>query len=84
MSKSWASGSTRRWRAIRAHVLERDNHRCRLRIARICTTTAEQVHHLLPRAIAGDDPRYLVASCRACNLRTGEPGTGQPKRVSSW
>lgn len=29
MSKTWASGSTRRWRTIRAMVLARDHYQCR-------------------------------------------------------
>lgn len=84
MSRAWKSGSTTRWRRVRAAVLERDQHRCQLRIQGVCTTTADQVHHLVSRATAGDDPRYLVAACRACNLKVGEPGQQQHKRVSSW
>lgn len=42
--------------------------------------TAEylQVHHLLGRAVTGDDPAYLVACCRACNLATGDPTRADP------
>jgi len=28
--------------------------------------------------------RYLVAACRACNLKAGEPSMQKPKRVSKW
>jgi 5-methylcytosine-specific restriction endonuclease McrA len=84
MSKAWKGGSTTRWRKIRAAVLERDQHRCTLRVPGVCTVVADQVHHLLPRAVAGDDMRYLVAACRACNLKVGEPSQQKPKRVSKW
>lgn len=42
------------------------------------------MHHLLPRAVAGDDPKYLVASCMPCNNKVGEPSQQQHKRVSRW
>lgn len=90
MSSSWESGSTPQWRRIRARVL-RDNQtvtggRCQLAIPRKCTGHATQVHHVYGRAVTGDDPRYLVATCRACNLAAGEPETNpvSPKRVSRW
>jgi hypothetical protein len=42
-------------------------------------------HHVLGRAVTGDDPSYLVAACAACNLHVGEPKTSPaPRRVSSW
>lgn len=75
MSEAWAGGSTRRWRRIRAHVLDRDGHICRNQIATICTTTATHAHHTLGRSVTGDDPDYLVASCEPCNLHIGEPAT---------
>lgn len=84
MSKSWKGGSTTQWRKIRLYVLGRDRYRCQLQIPKVCTGIADQAHHVLPRAIAGDDPYYLLAACRACNLKAGEPGHQQPKRVSSW
>lgn len=54
---------------------------------RRCTKIPTQVHHTLGRAITGDDPRYLVATCRNCNLRAGDPSkAGDPvaKPVSQW
>ena len=72
MSRSWASGSTRAWRKLRAEVLDRDGHRCQLRLAR-CTETAEHAHHTLGRAVTGDDPRHVVAACANCNLDVGQP-----------
>lgn len=43
-------------------------------------------HHTRGRSVTGDDPRYLVASCAACNLHIGEPGRHdpQPRPVSRW
>lgn len=84
MSKAWSKGSTTAWRRVRAVVLERDSFKCQLRIPTVCTTAATEVHHTLPRAVAGDDPRYLLASCRPCNLRAGEPSHTQHRRISSW
>lgn len=77
MSRSWQGGSTRRWRKIRAIVLDRDGHLCQLRLD-VCTGTATQVHHTHGRAVTGDDPAYLVAACRECNLKIGEPARHDP------
>lgn len=90
MSSAWKGGSTRRWRRIRAGVLAanmRENGgRCGVAIVGVCTGEATCVHHTLGRAVTGDDPRYLVASCKACNLHIGEPArhAPQPKRVTEW
>ena len=64
---------------IRARVLLRDGYRCRIRIPGVCTNKATQVHHTLSRAITGDDERYLVAACRPCNLKIGNPVKREPK-----
>ena len=77
---SWEGGSTRAWRRTRAYVLDRDGHRCRLRL-QPCTTVATQVHHTRPREVVGDDPAYLLAACRACNLRAGDPRKGSDPQV---
>lgn len=71
-SKGWPNGSTWAWRKIRAAVLDRDGRRCQLRLDG-CTRVATCVHHLHGRAVTGDDPRHLVASCTPCNLRVGDP-----------
>lgn len=84
MSNAWKGGSTTAWRRVRAMVLIRDGFRCQLKIRNICTTQATQVHHMLGREVSGDDPRYLVASCRECNLKAGNPALARPKRVSNW
>lgn len=78
----WRGGSTRRWRRVRAAVLAANlsaNHgRCRLGVAGVCTGRADTVHHTHGRARTGDDPRYLVAACTACNLHIGDPTTHPP------
>jgi hypothetical protein len=77
MSKSWKGGSTRAWRLLRQQVLlqnQIDNEgRCRLAIDGVCTGRANTVHHTLGRAVTGDDPRYLMATCAQCNRYIGEP-----------
>jgi len=89
MSKSWARGSTRAWRRIRAEVLllnrQRNGGRCTLQLDG-CTGQADQVHHTVGRAVTGDDPRYLVAACGACNRKLGNPKTRQPRglRMERW
>lgn len=87
MSRAWAGGSTRAWRRTRAAVLARDRELCQLRIPGICTVHATDVHHTKGRALTGDDPKYLVASCEACNLRIGDPSTAQdpkPAPRTAW
>lgn len=71
---------------MRLFVLERDDHRCQIRIADCCTTIADTVHHTLGWAITGDNPAFLVAACKACNLRIGEPkgNDEQPRRTTRW
>ena len=86
MSQTWAGGSTTEWRRIRAQVLARDRYRCRLRIEGTCTGAATCVHHAQGRAVTGDDPRYLVASCEPCNLKTGDPMKLDPphRAMTDW
>jgi hypothetical protein len=91
MSRAWKGGSTRAWRTLRAEVLW-DNlltngGRCTLRIAGVCTGWAQVAHHTLGRAVTGDDPRYIKAACKACNLRVGNPGRQpdpQPQPRTRW
>jgi hypothetical protein len=51
-----------------------------------CTGKANTVHHTRGRAVTGDDPRFLLASCTPCNLHIGEPDTAgpQPSPVTKW
>jgi hypothetical protein len=100
MSNGWTGGSTRRWRKVRAAVLlanaQQHRGRCRLQVGTmcqrhgrpcpgVCTGLADSVHHARGKA-AGDDPRYLVACCAACNLHIGQPGAASPEPTprSNW
>lgn len=80
MSKCWPNGSSRKWRKTRADVLL-NNHMfnqglCGLQIPGTCTGLADTVHHTYGRCLTGDDPRYLMATCTACNLKVGDPMKG--------
>lgn len=84
MSKSWAGGSTRRWRALRTAVLTRDQWTCRLQLPG-CTTRATQVHHLAGKQ-AGDNPALLVSACAHCNGSVGDPtrDNPNPRPTTAW
>lgn len=88
MSRSWAKGSTTRWRRIRASILARDAYTCQLRIPDVCTQRATHVHHVTGRATTGDDPAHLMATCAPCNLHVGDPTARRhdptPTPRSSW
>lgn len=86
MSKAWSKGSTRAWRRTRAGVLARDGYRCQVQLEGVCTGRATCVHHTLGRAVSGDDPRYLVASCNECNTAVGEPRKYEPtsRPMTRW
>lgn len=95
MSKGWEGGSTRAWRGVRARVLLRDGYLCQLRMPGVCTVDAParggHVHHLHGKASCvgcrADRHDHLVASCKACNLHTGDPSTtvDPPNRgVTKW
>lgn len=88
MSKAWAKGSTRKWRRTRQQILDANQQtnsgKCRLQIPGVCTGTANQVHHTRGKEY-GDDPAYLMAVCRECNLKVGKPETDPPMTVlSHW
>lgn len=90
MSNGWQGGSTRAWRALRADVLARARYRCQVRTD-VCTGAAPleggHVHHTRGKALTGDDPRYLQASCAACNLHLGDPSKvadPQPVKRTRW
>jgi 5-methylcytosine-specific restriction endonuclease McrA len=77
-------GSTRRWRRLRALVLDRDAHRCQVPVdggtagngGRVCGAHASHVDHVLPRKHGGSDhPSNLRAACSSCNLRRGSSTT---------
>lgn len=67
------------WRRIRAGILDRDGHRCRLRFPYVCTGTATEVHH----TIAHDyhHPDGLAAACSECHARvTGHDAAAARRR----
>ena len=67
-------GSTRRWRRLRALVLDRDGARCQVPApgGGPCGAFASHVDHIRPRSLGGnDDPANLRAACPSCNLRRG-------------
>lgn len=72
--------SSRAWQNTRLQVLARDGYRCQLQLEG-CTTTAPvqggHMHHTVGRH-TGLDQRYLVASCRSCNLKVGRPEWQDP------
>lgn len=91
MSRTWAGGSTTAWRRTRTAVLNRDQWTCQLchqRIPRGLPPThpnAAQVHHTRSRELVGDDPQWLVAAHRQCNLAAGEPGRHDPPATTpTW
>lgn len=45
-----------------------------------------QAHHVRGRAETGDDPRWMLAACSACNQATGDPRRrdAPPLRVTRW
>lgn len=96
MSKAWAGGSTRGWRATRAAILARDSNMCRLRLPgpwltkrgwRRCQGMATQVHHLHGKGrcpgCAADLADHLIAACGPCNRRAGDPGKTKAPAVKS-
>lgn len=91
MSKTWQSGSTTAWRALRQAVLDRDRWTCQLCHEPIPHGLAPkhprsaQVHHTRDRRIVGDDPRYLQAAHRLCNQKAGQPGRDEAQHdVPDW
>lgn len=59
------------WRRLQPKILQRDEHRCRLRFSDICEGKATQVDHLGGVAAGGSflDPSNLVACCGPCHRR---------------
>lgn len=37
-----------------------------------------QAHHVLGRRVTGDEDRYIITACRACNLGMGDPSAADP------
>lgn len=83
MSLAWDKGSTRAWRAVRAFVLERDNHRCQLKL-KFCQVTANTVNHKLAKSQGGTDhPSNLEAACGWCNSSLGA-AVSDPEPLGRW
>lgn len=92
VSRSWEGGSTTAWRKLRAQILAANQHTnrglCQLNVGEycgrhhkpcrgVCTGRATEVHHLRGKR-EGDDPRFLVAACAACNRHVGDPTATSP------
>lgn len=91
MSNAWAGGSTSAWRKVRLLVLIRDGWVCRLcgeainPSLRTPHPRSAEVHHVRGKEY-GDDPRYLIACHRECNLKLGDPNKHdpRPRKVDRW
>lgn len=81
ISGSWAQGSSRRWRDLRATILRRDADVCQIRTPGTwpvgrrgetahCLVAADCVDHVVPLSKGGAryDPGNLRAACTPCNL----------------
>ena len=70
---------TRRWRAVRDHVLHRDHRRCMMtRDGVVCGAYADTVQHVIRREHGGtDELSNLVAACQPCNY--GESSGSDPR-----
>jgi 5-methylcytosine-specific restriction endonuclease McrA len=62
----------------RLAVLTRDGYRCTLQLPGVCSTRATCVHHVLGRAVTGDNPTHLTSACQPCNAATGDPSAADP------
>lgn len=78
-SQHWTGGSTRAHRRAREAVLARAGGVCQLVIQGVCTRVATEAHHTLGRGRTGDDPQWMVASCKPCNLHVGDPTRFDPE-----
>jgi hypothetical protein len=75
-------------RLVLAANVERTGGVCQAKVPGVCTRgQATEAHHVLGRAVTGDDPRYMIAVCRPCNASIGDPMrvADPPARpVSRW
>ena len=75
MSTAWAKGSTRKWRQLRLHVLDRDQYRCQQHMWSTglpCGRYADTAGHIIAKVHGGQDtPANLQAECRAHNYSEG-------------
>lgn len=89
MSKSWAKGSTRAWRQLRAEVLRRDHDSCQVVTDRTlglrCGKPAGTVGHIIPRASGGTDtPGNLRAECATHNYGEGTRIAARMRAARTW
>lgn len=67
---TWGQGGSRATRNTRNHVLERDNHTCRLQLPG-CTNHATQAHHTHglqgQRRLEATNPDDMIAVCQPCH-----------------
>jgi hypothetical protein len=90
MSTAWKDPNRGKWyheyRKRRAPFLaERPD--CEQKIEGVCTGRAKEVHHVLGIAVDKLDTRYWKASCRECNVKTGDPNAGKqpkPRTLTTW
>lgn len=69
--RTWAGGSTRAWRGLRAQAILRDGHACQ----RCGRTDGLQVHHIIPKHHGGRDVLGNLATlCGPCHAH--EHGAG--------
>ena len=73
---SWEGGSTAAWKKLRRKILQRDGHRCQIRLPG-CTTIATEVDHTIGK-VYGDNPDHLRAACSHCNKSQGNPERHDP------
>lgn len=78
MSTAWAKGSTRAWRLLRAHVLDRDRWTCQVPVGRgnradiVCGMFADTAGHIVAKVDGGTDTMAnLRAECRIHNYGDG-------------
>jgi hypothetical protein len=84
-SRHWVGGSTRAHRRARELVLAAASGVCQLHIPNVCTHVATEAHHTLGRGRTGDDPQWMIAACKACNLHVGDPTRFDPApSIRQW
>ncbi|QFU87867.1 HNH endonuclease [Amycolatopsis sp. YIM 10] len=92
MSEAWAGGSTRAWRRTRLFVLNRDRWICGLcgfaidPLLEHPHPMSASVHHIRGKKY-GDDPAWLQAAHRKCNMDVGDPNNQpdpEPRPMTEW
>lgn len=69
----------KRWKTLRALILERDNYVCWM-----CGNRANQVDHLIPPPVGTDAPENLAAACGPCNNRKHHRYNDTPVLTIQW